>query len=62
MDYRASIEIYIKELAKHLCSLDYKWVKNAFKHTLVSSLEALSMKKEDWIYFNELLFNILDIN
>jgi hypothetical protein len=47
MNYRASTEIYIKELAKHLCSLDYNWVKNAFKHTLVAALEALSMKKED---------------
>jgi len=44
---RASTEIYIKELAKHLCALDYKWVKKAFKHTLIAALEALSMKKED---------------
>ena len=47
MHYRASTEIYIKELAKHLCALDYKWVENAFRYTVTAAFEALSMQKED---------------
>jgi hypothetical protein len=47
MFFRASTEMYIKELAKHLCALDYCLIKNAFRHTLTAALEALSMKRED---------------
>ena len=39
--------MYIKELAKQLCSLDYAWVRSAFRYTLTAALEALAMKKED---------------
>ena len=39
--------MYIKELAKHLCALDYGWIRSAFRHTLTAALEALAMKKED---------------
>ena len=46
---RGSTEVYVKELAKHLCALDYNWVESAFRHTLTAALEALCMKKEDWI-------------
>ena len=31
--HRSSIEIYVKELSKHLCKLDYSWVR-AFSLTL----------------------------
>ena len=44
---RATTKINIKELAKHLCDLDYSWVQGAFRHTLTAALEALSMTKED---------------
>ena len=39
--------MYIKELAKQLCVLDYGWVRSGFRHTLTAALEALAMKKED---------------
>jgi len=37
----------VKELAKHLCALDYSWVRDAFRHTLTAALEALSMTPLD---------------
>jgi len=37
----------VKELAKHLCALNYSWVRDAFRHTLTADLEALSMTRED---------------
>jgi hypothetical protein len=37
----------VKELAKHLCALDYSWVRDTFRHTLTAALEALRMTKED---------------
>jgi DNA repair protein RadC len=44
---RASTEIYIKELAKHLCALDYKWVKKALKYTLIAALELGRRRKDE---------------
>jgi len=45
--HRSSIETYVKELAKHLCTLDYSWVRATFTHTLTAALEALCMTRED---------------
>ena len=46
--HRISIETYVKELAKHLCKLDYSWwVRATFTHTLTAALEALCMTCED---------------
>ncbi len=42
----SSTETYIKVLAKTLCSLDYRWVETAFRHTLTAALEALCLTKE----------------
>ncbi len=43
----ASTETYIKELARHLCALDYACVRGTFQHTLPAVLEALVMRRED---------------
>jgi hypothetical protein len=45
--YRSSTEIYIKEVSRHLCMIDYTWVGNVFKHVLTAALEALSLMKEE---------------
>ena len=47
MVFRGSTEIYVKELAKNLCGLDYSWVRSAFRHTFTAALEALCMTRED---------------
>jgi hypothetical protein len=38
--------MYIKELSKQLCGLDYSWVRHAFRPTLTAALEALTLTKE----------------
>ena len=47
MIFRGLTETYVKELAKNLCTLDYSWVKYAFRHTITATLEALCMTRED---------------
>jgi hypothetical protein len=46
MEFRDYTKVYMKELALHLCRLDYSWVRGAFGHTLIACLEALSLKRE----------------
>ncbi len=36
----------MKELALHLCRLDFGWVRRAFSNTLTASLNALALKRE----------------
>jgi len=36
----------MKELALHLCRLDFGWVRRAFSNTLTASLNALVLKRE----------------
>ena len=44
---RSSTETYIKEVSRLLCTLDYSWVGDVFKHVLTAALEALSLQKEE---------------
>jgi hypothetical protein len=37
---------YMKELALHLCRLDFSWVKGAFRNTLTAALNSLCLKRE----------------
>jgi hypothetical protein len=44
--YRDYTRIYMKELALHLCRLDFSWVKSAFRNTLTAALNSLCLKRE----------------
>ena len=45
LDCRHHIKTYIKELALHICKLDYSWIVSGFEHSLTAVLDGLALNR-----------------